>query len=413
MAGNVRRRILVLLRLFDEKTDEQHTLTMPEIITELERNGITADRRAVYEDIEELTNMGWDIVRELTGKRGYFLAYRLFEDPEINIIADSLRSSRFLSEQKTTRMLSKLEKLASPGFRKRLSYRTFITSRPKGDNSNVLYGVRGDEDTIVIPEGVEVISMNTFHSSEVKKLQLPESLKRIERYAFCSCDNLTSVKIPDGVERIDAFAFSGCRNLKEIILPESLKRIRNSCFYDDDSLECVNIPDSVTRIGPQAFAYCTALTEVTLPAGLKEILDKAFRGCEKITSIEIPEGTEFIGAYAFSECDALESIVLHESIEEIDDVAFLGCTSLKSITLPRSLKRISESAFCDCSNLMEIRMPEGVEVFEDNMADVFENGNCAVRTGKGQIYFYGDPYLAEKKTDNPFKGCSRVSIHRY
>ena len=139
MAGNVRRRILVLLRLFDEKTDEQHTLTMPEIITELERNGITADRRAVYEDIEELTNMGWDIVRELTGKRGYFLAYRLFEDPEINIIADSLRSSRFLSEQKTTRMLSKLEKLASPGFRKRLSYRTFITSRPKGDNSNVLY----------------------------------------------------------------------------------------------------------------------------------------------------------------------------------------------------------------------------------------------------------------------------------
>ena len=139
MAGNVRRRILVLLKLFDEKTDEQHTLTMPEIIAELERNGITADRRAVYEDIEELTNMGWDIIREPTGKRGYFLSYRLFEDPEINIIADSIRSSRFLSEQKTTRMLSKLEKLASPGFRGRLSSKVFRTSRPKGDNSNVLY----------------------------------------------------------------------------------------------------------------------------------------------------------------------------------------------------------------------------------------------------------------------------------
>lgn len=114
MAGNMRRRILVLLRLFEKETDEQHTLTMPEILKQLTHRGIEADRRAIYEDIEELNNMGYEIIREFDGKRGYFLASRLFEDAEIAIIAANIRASRFLSEQKTARIMDKLSSLASP-----------------------------------------------------------------------------------------------------------------------------------------------------------------------------------------------------------------------------------------------------------------------------------------------------------
>ena len=102
--------------------------------------------------------------------------------------------------------------------------------------------------------------------------------------------------------------------------------------------------------------------------------------------------------------------MLNDGLEEIENVAFLGCVSLKEIVLPPSLKRISESAFCNCPELMEIRMPEGVEVYKDDMVDVFDNGNSAVRTGKGQIYFYKDPFLAEIQPDNPFKGCSRAAV---
>lgn len=141
MAGNMRRRILTLLRLFEEETDEQHTLTMSEILKLLEYRGISADRRAIYEDIEELNNMGYEIIREPDGKRGYFLAVRLFEDPEINIIAATVRSSRFLSEQKTMRLLSKLEKLASPKYRGKLVDRIYRIRMPKPENNNVLYYV--------------------------------------------------------------------------------------------------------------------------------------------------------------------------------------------------------------------------------------------------------------------------------
>lgn len=141
MGTSTRRRILVLLQLFEEKTDEQHTLTMPEIIAELNQYGIVADRRVIYEDIEQLSNMGREIIRESTGKRGYFLAGRLFENPEINIMADSLRASSFLTEQKRARLLCKLEKLASPSLRGRFSERVFHFSAPKSDNGNVLYMV--------------------------------------------------------------------------------------------------------------------------------------------------------------------------------------------------------------------------------------------------------------------------------
>ena len=176
MAGNVRRRIVILLRLFKEKTDELHTLTMPEILAELMKNGITADRRAVYEDIEELNSLGWEIIRESTGKRGYFLAYRLFEDPEIGIIADALRSSRFLSEQKTKRMLSKLKKLASPEFRKRLSYNVFRVSRPKGENSNVLYLVDTLSQAISDRKGI------SFYFYQINYLKRREFLNDEQAY---------------------------------------------------------------------------------------------------------------------------------------------------------------------------------------------------------------------------------------
>lgn len=137
----MRRRVLMLLRLFEEQTDEKHTLTMPEILKLLEYRGVAADRRAIYEDIEELSNMGYEIIREVDGKRGYFLANRLFEDPEINIIAATVRSSRFLSEQKTMRLLGKLEKLASPKYRGKLVDRIYRIQIPKPNNNNVIYYV--------------------------------------------------------------------------------------------------------------------------------------------------------------------------------------------------------------------------------------------------------------------------------
>lgn len=60
--ANQRLKILYLYKIFLEKTDEEHYITMPELISELERYGISAARKALYEDIDALKAFGLDVV---------------------------------------------------------------------------------------------------------------------------------------------------------------------------------------------------------------------------------------------------------------------------------------------------------------------------------------------------------------
>ena len=58
-----RMRILYLLQLFYEETDEENSITVPRIIERMKTSyGIDVKRRAVYDDIEALRNFGLDIV---------------------------------------------------------------------------------------------------------------------------------------------------------------------------------------------------------------------------------------------------------------------------------------------------------------------------------------------------------------
>ena len=113
MAGNVRGRLLALFKILTEQTDESRTLTMPELLQKLEILGFSADRRALYEDIEALNNAGWEIQRSETGKRGYFFASRDFDDAEIGLLLDSLYTCSFLPENRLHRLSDKLVRLGT------------------------------------------------------------------------------------------------------------------------------------------------------------------------------------------------------------------------------------------------------------------------------------------------------------
>ena len=59
---NQRLKILYLYKILLEQSDEEHPLTMPKIIDELEKYGITAERKALYLDIDALQSFGLDII---------------------------------------------------------------------------------------------------------------------------------------------------------------------------------------------------------------------------------------------------------------------------------------------------------------------------------------------------------------
>lgn len=136
-----RLKILYLYKIMLEKTDEHHYITMPEIINQLELYGISAGRKALYEDIEALKTFGLDIVQLKGNVSGYYVASREFELPELKLLADAVSSSRFLTEKKSDELLKKIESLSSIYDAKQIQRQVFVANRVKAMNERIYLNV--------------------------------------------------------------------------------------------------------------------------------------------------------------------------------------------------------------------------------------------------------------------------------
>lgn len=120
-AANQKLKLLYLLKILNEKTDENHCLSTQELIEELALYDIKAERKSIYDDIECLNVFGYDVEYIKAQKGGgYYLAERDFELPELKLLVDAVQSSRFITQKKSWELISKIEKLAGPYEGKRL-----------------------------------------------------------------------------------------------------------------------------------------------------------------------------------------------------------------------------------------------------------------------------------------------------
>lgn len=109
---NQKLKLLYLTKIFMEKTDESHALTLAEITSLLNGYEVTADRKTLYLDFEELKHYGLDIISEQRSKTVvYYLASRDFELAELKLLVDSVQSSKFITEKKSNSLIKKLESL--------------------------------------------------------------------------------------------------------------------------------------------------------------------------------------------------------------------------------------------------------------------------------------------------------------
>ena len=138
---NQKQKILYILKFFYEETDEEHTLTVNEIIAKLECNGISAARRSIYDDIRTLQEFGFDIVMRKSKTCEYFLGSRLFETAELKILIDSIQSSRFITKRKSESVIKKLKELASKPQSRKFSGQLYIYDRIKNMNECIFYNV--------------------------------------------------------------------------------------------------------------------------------------------------------------------------------------------------------------------------------------------------------------------------------
>ncbi len=134
-------KLMYLAKILMEKTDEEHTITVPEMIAELGKLGISAERKSIYDDIEQLQLYGLDICSNKTRTTNYYIASRDFELPELKLLVDSVQSCKFITSKKSMELISKIEKLTSHENAKKLQRQVFITNRVKTLNEQIYYNV--------------------------------------------------------------------------------------------------------------------------------------------------------------------------------------------------------------------------------------------------------------------------------
>ncbi len=135
-------KILALAKIFEEYTDEEHGITMSEIITKLEEQGITAERKSIYSDIQQLNDFGYEIEgSKLNGTFYYYYLNRKFELPELKLLVDAVQASKFITEKKSNELIKKIEGLASNKQAGGLQRQVYVANRIKTDNERIYLNV--------------------------------------------------------------------------------------------------------------------------------------------------------------------------------------------------------------------------------------------------------------------------------
>ncbi len=141
-SNNQKLKLLYLSKILKEKTDDEHYLTMPQIIEELGKYDIEADRKSIYRDIDALNDFGMDILKDRVGALTYYhCGDREFEIAELKFLVDAIQASKFLSEKKTRELIKKLEANISTYDATLLEREVTVSGRVKTMNESIYYSI--------------------------------------------------------------------------------------------------------------------------------------------------------------------------------------------------------------------------------------------------------------------------------
>lgn len=164
-------RILHLLRILREHTDDENVISMEGILAKLRLHGFEANRKTIYDDIDALRIYGYDIIQQKGNNMGYAIVSRDFELPELKLLIDIVQSSRFITEKKSKQLIEKIEKFTSKHFGKRLRRQMYVADRVKTANEAIYYNV--DILHNAIADGVQIAFK--YNRYDINKKRQPQN----------------------------------------------------------------------------------------------------------------------------------------------------------------------------------------------------------------------------------------------
>lgn len=142
-------KTLYIYKFLNEYSDEDNPLSTSELIEMLAGVDIKCERKSIYADVQMLNQIGFDIVSTLTPKRGFFMASRKFELPEVRLLIDAVSSAGFITPKKTDSLVKKLETLVSQNQANGMVSQVYVDSSVKCDNEEIYYIIDTLHDAII------------------------------------------------------------------------------------------------------------------------------------------------------------------------------------------------------------------------------------------------------------------------
>ncbi len=136
-----KHKLIRLLEMLMRETDEEHGLTMNEIIARLSEIGISAERKSIYDDFLSLEELGFEVTHTETRPPKYKLENKIFELAELKMLVDAVESSKFITAKKSRELIEKLERFASVYHARDLSRQVYVEDRIKTVNPASLYSI--------------------------------------------------------------------------------------------------------------------------------------------------------------------------------------------------------------------------------------------------------------------------------
>ena len=197
---------------------------------------------------------------------------------------------------------------------------------------------------------------------------IPSSTESIGEYAFCGCDNLSSITIPSKVTSIGERAFEGCNKLAKVELPEGLKTIGAYAFCDINAITTIILPSTITAIGKEAFLYCNNL--VTVEAKMTNPVDISYftfgTNCEDIT-LYVPVGSasSYRSAYCWKDFKKIVegSIPYRDIIYFADSRTKAMCIKHWDKNGDRELTKEEAAAVTDLGSVFTAPIPDDIGVY--------------------------------------------------
>ena len=252
--------------------------------------------------------------------------------------------------------------------------------------------------TLTIPDTVEEIGEGAFSNlSGLKTIIIPSTVKRIAMNAFAYNSTLEQVIMQErekedgtieGVEYIGASAFQDCSNLKTVQMANSVKEIEYQAFYHCEKLQNITLSDNIKVLKYHTFSDCTSLTKIELPKNLEEIEARAFYKCN-LKEITLPKNLEKMENDVFGRNKNLSIIKIAEGNEifEFDetrgmliqknnelkekDIVFMTDNALKSNTtldVPEGVTGIE--VVLNSYNIQTVKLPSSLKnIDSDSLPD--------------------------------------------